>query len=80
MANLKVEICLKKKNLHRAQIFLYFDNESRNKKANFQDLKTTMIIILLRSNRIWKSFDIKVQNIFFSLKSLGIRAFPGMRP
>ena len=32
MASLKVEICLKKKNPTRAQIFRYFRIESRNNK------------------------------------------------
>ena len=32
MASLKVEICLKKKNPPRAQIFRYFRIESRNKE------------------------------------------------
>ena len=32
MASYKVEICLKKKNPPRAQIFRYFRIESRNKK------------------------------------------------
>ena len=34
MASYKVEICLKKKNPPRAQIFRYFRIESRNKKID----------------------------------------------
>ena len=34
MASLKVEICLKKKNPPRAQIFRYFRIKSRNKNAD----------------------------------------------
>ena len=40
MASYKVEICLKKKNPSRAQIFRYFRIESRNNEASLLILFT----------------------------------------
>ena len=48
MASLKVEICLKKKNPPRAQIFRYFRIESRNKKIVFVPCNRSIIANKLR--------------------------------